>query len=292
MTGGRRSRLAFATTASLVHPDDDEAPIRAACAAAGVDAAWEVWDDPTVDWGAYDRVVIRSPWDYHERLDEFLGWCDRVAADAPLVNPAAVLRWNSHKGYLLDLEADGLPIVPTELVARDAEAPLHVILDRHGWADVVVKPAVSGGAKGTTRHPADDPAGERALAALLRAGDALVQPYLPEIEAHGETSVVVLGGEPTHAVSKRPIAGDFRVQAQYGGRDHPVTATAAELDLAVACVAAAERIGPIAYARVDCLTVDGRPRLMELEVLEPSLFLHLAPPSAAEALVSALLAIP
>jgi glutathione synthase/RimK-type ligase-like ATP-grasp enzyme len=287
---GRAARLAFVTAADLGHPDDDETPIRAACATAGVDATWEVWDDPAVDWAAYDRVVIRSPWDYHERVDEFLAWSDRVESVARLVNPAAVLRWNSHKRYLLELEAAGVPIVPTELVTGDRRSALHPIADRRGWPDVVVKPAVSGGAKGTTRHVADDPAGERALAALLAEGDALVQPYLPEIEAHGETSVIVLGGVPTHAVSKRPIDGDFRVQVQYGGRDHPVVATSAELALAAAAVDAAERVGPVVYARVDCLTVDGSPRLMELEVLEPSLFLHLAPPAAAAALVAAVLA--
>lgn len=249
-----------------------------------------VWDDPAVDWASYEAVVIRSTWDYHRSLDRFLRWCDGVEAVTRLVNPASVARWNAHKRYLLDLVAAGVPVVPTELVARGSREPLSAVADRRGWDEVVIKPAVGAGAVDTTRHRADEPAAERALAALTATGDVLVQPFLDEIQSGGETSVVVMDGRVTHAVTKVPATGDFRVQEQYGGRERAVEPTIAEVELARAAVAVAEDAGRAAYARVDCVTVDGAPCVMELEVLEPALFLPLAPAGTADALVAAVLA--
>jgi glutathione synthase/RimK-type ligase-like ATP-grasp enzyme len=248
------------------------------------------WRDDTVDWSVFDAALVHSTWDYHEDLDAFLGWSERVGHLTRLVNPASVIAWNAHKRYLLDLERDGLPVVPTVVVERDRPESLAAVVDRTGWSEVVIKPCVSAGAIDTGRYRADDPSAARAVADVLDRTDALVQPYLPEIETAGETSVLVIGGDITHAVVKVPGTGDFRVQLHHGGVERSVEATPAERELAHAAVEAVSRIAPVLYARVDCVTVDGQPRLMELEVIEPSLFLTFAEDSVADRLIAALTA--
>lgn len=258
-----------------------------------MDCEWVVWDDPTVDWARYEAVVIRSTWDYHRSLTRFLRWCDQVQAATRLVNPVSLARWNAHKRDLGDLAGAGVPVVPTELVTGGSGGPgesLAAVADRRGWDEVVLKPAVGAGSLGTSRHRPDDPAAERAFAALAARGDVLVQPFLSEIESRGETSVVVVDGTVTHAVAKVPAAGDFRVQEQYGGRRWAVEPTAAEVALALEAVTVAEATARPVYARVDCVTVDGAPHVMELEVIEPALFLPLAPAGTADALVAAVVA--
>ena len=190
--------------------------MRAASAAAGIDSDWVVWDDPRLDWSVYDAVVIRSTWDYHHAPERFLGWCDHVGSVTRLVNPAPVARWNAHKRYLVELARAGVPVVPTGLVERDSDEPLAAVAARHGWDEVVVKPAVGAGAEGAARLRVDDPAAERAFTALRARGEVLVQPYVHEIERSGEVSVVLIAGEVTHAVRKLPADGEFRVQAEYG----------------------------------------------------------------------------
>jgi glutathione synthase/RimK-type ligase-like ATP-grasp enzyme len=246
------------------------------------------WRDPHVDWSTFDAVLIRSTWDYHEARNQFVQWAEHVDAVTCLQNPAPIVAWNSHKGYLVDLEEWGVPIVPTEIVRPSSPESVAAVVDRHRWADVVIKPSVGAGALGTGRWRADDPAAERALTTILDSGDALVQPYLREIES-GETSVLVLDGQVTHAVAKVPAAGDFRVKLHHGGVERAVEPTAGERDLAALALAAASRVAPILYARVDCVTVDGQARLMELEALEPALFLAFAPESAADRLLDAIL---
>jgi len=239
-----------------------------------------------VDWSAFDAALIRSTWDYHDVVDDFLAWVRRAAQATRLHNPVRLIEWNAHKRYLVDLEAAGLPVVPTALVTRADPESMTNIADRRGWSAVVVKPAVSAGAKATGRYDVGDPAGERALRGVLATGDALVQPYLTEVESHGETSLVVIGGHVTHAVSKLPSTGDFRVQAHFGGAERAVEPTPSEKELAGQALAAVSPFGPVTYARVDCVTVDGQPRLMELEVIEPALYLSFGPMSAADRLIA------
>ncbi|WP_334141485.1 ATP-grasp domain-containing protein [Rhabdothermincola sp.] len=281
-------RIAFVTAPALPHEDEDRPLIDSGLADRAVRGEWVAWDSATVDWRDYDLVVIRSTWDYHRRLDHFLEWCTRVECDTTLCNPGPAVRWNAHKRYLLDLERCGVPVVPTVLVESGEADGLGMILDARGWDDVVIKPAVSAGSFGTTRHRLDDPDGERALAALTAQGDALVQPFLDGVESRGETSLVIVAGTITHAVSKVPSPGEFRVQPQFGGGERPVEATTAERELATRALEAASSIvGPVLYARVDCVTVDGEPLLMELELIEPALYLPLGPPAAAVRFVDA-----
>jgi glutathione synthase/RimK-type ligase-like ATP-grasp enzyme len=246
------------------------------------------WREPDVDWSTFDAVLIRSTWDYHDHVDEFVAWADHVDGRTRLCNPAAIVRWNAHKGYLLDLERDGVLVVPTVVVDQTDAESLSTIGDRRGWSEVVVKPTVSAGAKSTGRYRADDPGGERALRSVLDDSDALVQPYLAEIETVGETSMVIIDGQVTHAIGKVPGTGDFRVQPHHGGAEREREPTTAELELASRAIAAASDRGSILYARVDCVTVDGQPMLMELELIEPALYLSIAAEAVADVLVNGL----
>ena len=250
---------------------DPEAPLVVqALDETGVHAELQPWD-ADVSWGGYDLVVVRSPWDYFTRLDEFLTWVEQVAAQTRIVNPAAVIRWNSHKGYLAEMATQGVPVLPTLMLERGSSGAAER-LAACGWSDVVAKPAVDGGARETLRT---DPCSAEAAAhveRLVADGDVVVQPFAPQIEA-GETSLLFFGGELSHAVRKVPAAGDYRVQAHHGGTEHPHEPTPAELETARRAMACAP--DRLTYARVDLVDVEGVPTLMELEVIEPDLFLRL-----------------
>jgi len=279
------TRLALVTARELPHTDDDRPLLDRAFGAAGASSEWVVWDDPSVDWAGYDLVVVRSPWDYTSNYERFLDWIDLVERASELVNSAAVLRWNSHKSYLAALAGRGVPVVPTVVVDEGAELDLRALLDARDWADAVVKPAVSVGAIGARRVSVD-------TAARLEAdADLLVQPFVPGIAA-GETSVVFLDGEPSHAVRKVPATGDFRVQVQHGGREEATRATSAQVDVGLRALSAVADLvdpggGQVRYARVDTVDTDDGPLLMEVEMIEPALYLHLAPAAAADRFVTA-----
>jgi glutathione synthase/RimK-type ligase-like ATP-grasp enzyme len=247
-----------------------------ALAGRGIDAAWAVWTDPGVDWSAADAVVVRSTWDYHRRLPEFLEWVDRVDAGSRLVNDARVLRWNADKRYLLDL-ADDLPVVPTRSVAADdLLSGLRDGLAEHGT--VVVKPRVGASGIGVVVAARTDDL----RLATLTAGPWVVQPFVESVRTEGETSVYVFGGRAVSQLRKLPAAREVRVQEEYGGRAEavPLDEDAAALaELAVA--AAGARVGGRpAYARVDLLRLAGRLVVSELELIEPGLYLDLLPENA------------
>ena len=247
-----------------------------ALAGRGIDAAWAVWTDPGVDWSAADAVVVRSTWDYHRRLPEFLEWVDRVDAGSRLVNDARVLRWNADKRYLLDL-ADDLPVVPTRSVAADdLLSGLRDGLAEHGT--VVVKPRVGASGIGVVVAARTDDL----RLATLTAGPWVVQPFVESVRTEGETSVYVFGGRAVSQLRKVPAAFEVRVQEEYGGRAEAVPLdddAAALAELAVA--AAGARVGGRpAYARVDLLRLAGRLVVSELELIEPGLYLDLLPENA------------
>lgn len=255
-------------------------PLLAALAARGVDAAAVPWDETSTDWAAADLVAVRTTWDYTDRRDDFLAWAAAVDGVTALQNPRAVLEWNSHKRYLVALADAGVPVVPTTLLARGGAVP------DLGSGPVVVKPAVSAGGRGTHLGDAEDLRG--VTADLLAAGDVLVQPAVESIGRDGEVSLIRLGGQWSHAVRKVPAAGGFLVHERHGGRleDHtPTSGEIAVADAALACSPA-----PVHAARVDLVRVEGEPVVMELELIEPELFLRRAP-DAADRLAEALLAV-
>lgn len=277
--------VAVATALEQDHLDQDDVPFVAALEAAGHRARMLAWDDVAVDWAEPDVVVVRSTWNYHPQRDAFLAWAERVTAVTTLHNPADVLRWNTHKSYLLELEERGAPVVPTAWLAKGDEVDLAALAATRGWDEVVCKPAVGAGSDGVVRVRATE--GQAALDALTAAGDAMVQPFVPTVETHGELSVIVLGGEVSHAVWKRPTAGSFLVQVEHGGVYEPL----AEVPADVAALAGwvVEATGQdLLYARVDLLVDEaGSWMVTEVELTEPALYLDLVE-GAAERLVAAL----
>jgi glutathione synthase/RimK-type ligase-like ATP-grasp enzyme len=241
----------------------------------GVEALPVVWDDAAVSWETYHRVVIRSCWDYHRRLPEFFAWLERLEGQGvPLWNPPPLVRWNARKTYLRELERAGARVVPTAWLEQDSAADLAGLLAERGWPEAVVKPTVSASAFRTWRISAQEarsPQTRRVFGDLLAEGDVLVQRFLPEIERSGEWSLVFLGGDFSHAVLKRPAEGDFRVQAEFGGRviTEPPPASVVSQARAVAALIP----GPWAYARIDGVAAGEAFTLMEVELIEPYLFL-------------------
>jgi len=283
-------KIAFVTHAGLPELSADDRLAVEELRRRGARVEPAVWNDSQVRWSAYDRVVIRSCWDYHLRPDAFLGWLERLEEErAPLWNPAPVVRGNVDKAYLAGLAAAGLPVVPTVRLERGEPADLAALLDRKGWAEAVVKPSVSASAFRTLRVGRGDAGAAQAkLEELLASSGALVQPFLPEIQSGGEWSLIFLGGRYSHAVLKRPKSGDFRVQQELGGSADPTVPSHGLIEQARRVV---ETIpGPWLYARVDGLEIGGTFTLMELELTEPSLFLgtdERAPARFAEAILGA-----
>lgn len=290
-------RVALVSTEACAPLDDDLPAIVAGLAARGVDAVVADWHDAQFAWDGVDVAVIRSTWDYTWQVDAFLAWVDRVSRATRLVNPALVVRWNTDKHYLLDLAAAGVPTVPTRVVAPgDPGAPFDPPTGGH----IVVKPATSAGARDTERYGADQLDAARDHVQRLQAAGqtALVQPYLPEIDEHGETGMVFLGDAFSHAFRKGPILtpGFVLVDDLYAEEDiSPRTATVAELEVARAALDAVASSVPgwsrrdLVYARVDVAPHHGAPVVLELELVEPSLFCA-ADPGAADRAAAAIAA--
>lgn len=244
----------------------------------GVRAEIVAWD-AAVDWAAAALVVVRTPWDYTERHEHFLRWLRATAALTRVVNDAELIAWNTHKRYLVDLATSGVPVVPTSLLLRGAAAgDVREALAAYA-GEVVIKPAISGGARGTILAAAGSQQAFAQLTGLLDAGDALIQPYLQAVAADGEVSLVYFGAVLSHAVRKLPADGDFRVQEEHGGSVVAHVATAAERMVANAVLDALP--APTFYARIDLVTTDDGPLLMEAELIEPELFLAADPAAPA-----------
>jgi glutathione synthase/RimK-type ligase-like ATP-grasp enzyme len=259
-------------------PDPEIHLLVAALEERSLDVAIRPWDDST-PWAAVPLVVVRSPWDYSNAYEEFLSWARRVATVTRLINPLEVLEWNSHKSYLLDLASAGVSTVVTTLVRRGASDLEQARALSAYPGEIVIKPAVSVGAIGALRAASDSPNATAHLASLASAGDALVQPLAAAVLDGGESSLIYFGGQFSHAIRKLPAAGDYRVQEHLGGRVIPHEPTDNEFAVAAATLAAAP--APTAYARVDLVQVCGSAAVMELEAIEPQLFLDHHPDAAA-----------
>lgn len=252
----------------------DGPPMLEALGARGIEAEVVPWG-PARDWAAYDGVVVRNAWDYIDRRDEFLTWARSVEAVTRFANPVAMLEWNSDKRYLRDLAGAGIPIVPTVWVGPGERLP------RWRWEEVVVKPAVSAGSRGTARYAGDDRrAVEVRVAEITATGDtAMIQPYLSDVERVGEFGTYLFGGRVSHAITKgavlragAPPPTDFSLaHGQVAARTEVTPELIAFAMDVVAKLPAA--LGAPLYARVDALRGgDGRLVLLELEVFEPFLF--------------------
>ena len=277
-------KIALATCLELPEPDFDQRLLSDALCARGAEASWQAWDDPEVDWAAFDLCVLRSTWDYPERPEAFASWLTETAERTRLENPSSLALWNMHKRYLLELEARGIPIVPTRLIERGRCSGLDATGAPQAWSEVVVKPAISAGSRLTMRVSDVNMAeGEAHFASLIAREDVLIQPYLESIEGDGERSAVIIDGEISHTIRKRP-----RFSQQDESIEGPIDLAPADRALAERVLSALEAPA-LLYGRVDLVTgPEGAPVVMELELLEPSLYLREHPP-ALEALVAAIL---
>jgi len=256
-------KLRVATCMNLPEVDVDEAPLMAALAAAGFDARLVAWDDPAADWTSPLPTIIRSTWNYSLHYNAFMAWIGRISG--ALWNPPDVLRWNSQKRYLLELAARGVAVTPTALVKAGQRADVR---ERS-----VIKPEIGGGSLDTRVFEPGDPEIDAHVAHIHQRCAALVQPYVQSVHDYGERSLVWIDGELTHEIRKTPrFSGD----AESVEGPFPI----ADDEREVATAALAPFIGRILYGRVDLARdANGRPMVMELELLEPSLFFAKYPPA-------------
>jgi len=273
-------RIAIATCADYAHLKVDDELLGEELAARGVEAASVIWDRNGNELTGFDACIVSSTWDYHEKHKEFLAWARQVEAAMPLWNDANTIAWNSNKRYLRALEESGVPIVPTIWAERGERPALGEVLMGKGWVEAIVKPVVDLGARNLIRVRAEENKSQEALERVLARHDAMLQPFLPSVEAQGELSLIYIDGNYSHAVRKRPAPGDFRVQSIWGGTFEPAKPAPEHVGIAERTLALVDPT-PL-YARVDLVNdLNGQPRLIELELIEPNLYLTEHPPAVA-----------
>jgi hypothetical protein len=275
-------RVAIATCQRIPEPDLDEPLLLAELAGAGIEGRVLAWDDDAAPFAEHDVVVLRSTWNYYRRVDDFVAWVAKTGKTTPVLNPPSVVAWNAKKTYLSELEQRGIDIVPTEFVREHTARSVRELLDARGWDEVVIKPVVSAGSFRTERFSrASVPAAQSFLDALVTDRDAMVQRWMPSVETYGERSLVWIDGVVTHAIRKTP---------RFAGGSEQVSGEVAVADdeRAFAERALAPFADELLYARVDMVRDgDGTLRIMELELIEPSLFFLQSKP-ALQRFVSAL----
>ncbi|HKW11812.1 MAG TPA: hypothetical protein VJO33_15600 [Gemmatimonadaceae bacterium] len=285
-----RPVVLFATYTPKPGLTEDDQLFAQALERRGVRVCAAAWDEPAAAWAHAAAVVIRSTWNYHHHHAEFLSWVDRVSGATRMHNDARVVRWNSHKRYLADIARRGVPVIDTVFVDRGSSLDLREVARTHGWRDIVVKPAVSASAHETRRFDADALADAQAhLERLLATRDVMVQPHLASLAEHGELSLLFARGRLTHAVRRRSALVDGHPMPKSALAQAPAAAVAsAERVLEAASALTGIEPNEQLYARVDLAGVGDGYTLLELELIEPSLFLVHAP-NAAEEFAEALL---
>jgi len=261
--------------------DEDLPPLEAALRAAGLETRVVDWDDPQAPWASFDLALLRSTWDYTDRLGEFLFWVDSAGSQTKLLNPPRVVRWNTDKHYLSELARAGVPVVPSTFIepGENVEHVLGAFLTSHTANEFVVKPAVSAGSRDTQRHARTQvgPALTQAQRLLNAGRSVLLQPYLESVDTDGETALMFFAGRFSHAIRKGPILASGSTAAPAIGlfaleKITPRTPGADELRVAEQVLAALPYEAPL-YARIDLIRdSQGAPTLLELELTEPSLF--------------------
>jgi glutathione synthase/RimK-type ligase-like ATP-grasp enzyme len=270
-----KRRVALITWRGLPEGAESERLLLPHLEAADIDAQIVDWRDAGVNFSQFDLVVLRSCWDYHLRGAEFTEWLRRTSQTVRILNDPRTVLWNRNKFYLRELQAQGIEIAPTVFVAGGEEIGKAERATIEGWQKFVVKPAVSASAHNTwladgAAFPAD-----AELQQKMHSEAFLIQQFIPEIET-GEISFIYLDGGYSHAVLKRPAAGDFRVQQEHGGSAEGFVPSPALLDQANKIAAAVPYVRDSLYCRIDVIEKDGRLIVMELELIEPELFLGLA----------------
>jgi glutathione synthase/RimK-type ligase-like ATP-grasp enzyme len=268
------TRVAFVTSDEWPQMTPDDTRAANVLRERGIEVVPALWDDPAVDWAAFDAVVLRSTWDYHRRIDEFKAWLEKLErVSAKVWNPISVVRWNIDKNYLRELGEAGSNIAPSAWFRAGDEADLAELMQARTWSKVVMKPIFSAAAENTYSTATNDVATVQGkMEELLRSGGVVVQEFMPEVQEQGEWSMIFFDKQFSHAALKKPAQGDFRSQRSHGGTTeiaHPSDGLIAQAKHLVDQVP--ERL---LYARVDGIVRDDQLFLMELELIEPFLFLE------------------
>ena len=287
-------RVAFVTTTDLsaIHDDVDLPVQEAAFAAAGIELQLLAWEDRSAQWDAFDLVVVRSPWNYVEHLDEFRSWLSDRRTNQRVHNPVSVIEWNLDKRYLNDLADRGVPTVPTRFV--DSIDEFHAAIEAISEAEVVVKPSISAGSRLTGRFRLGDPATEELARRILAGGQAvMVQPYAARIDAEGEIGTVVFDGEISHSFRKAAlldrngalVGGEYREEISAFDAPEDVVELVGHARRAATAIARErnwiEEGHELLYGRYDVIRLDdGSPALLEAELFEPCFFLSTSPGAA------------
>ena len=280
--------LALVTYSGLPKGAESERLMLPYLAAAGVETEIVDWRSAGTDFSKFDVIVLRSCWDYHLRVAEFIRWLQQVAQTKPVLNPIDTVLWNHNKFYLREVATLGIEIVPTIFVTHAKALGAEEATTIQSWKskNIVVKPAISASAH-NTRLMDGAPWSADQEAIRIMKGPFLMQPFIPEIQDQGEISFVYIDGRFSHAALKRPAAGDFRVQKEHGGSAELFMPTLDLLKQTDGIVATVPQVRDSLYCRIDAVVRDGKLVLMELELIEPELFLGLAE-SAAEKFADAI----
>lgn len=281
--------IAFVTDKKTIGMTESDRLAARALQRLGCEVVSKSWDDPAARWNEFSAVVLRSCWDYHERIEEFRAWLDRLKREeVRVINPLEVVIANLEKSYLLGLAKAGLPVVPTEWIPKGSRISLVETMRRLGWAEAVLKPAISAGARDTWHlRMAEAGPWEDRLRELLQRGDAMLQPFIPEIVSRGEWSFVFFGGGFSHAVIKKPHGSDFRVQESHGGSTTYLAPESSLLKKATELYRSLDLRA--VYARLDLVERENpQVLIMEIELIEPAFYLEYYPPGAEKFALSVL----
>lgn len=241
-----------------------------------------IWNDPQIKWENYDLAILKSPWDYFDLIEDFYTWLKLLKSkNIRLLNPVSTVEWNADKHYLQDIANSGLKVTPSLFIDRGQQIKLQDYFDKLKTENMIIKPCVSGGSKNTFKVSTDNvQEAESKINALLQQEDFIIQPFLTEIAQQGEWSFLFFGGKYSHALLKKAKAGDFRVQHSLGGSIHPQKPTQEAIN---SCQQYVDQFAKnCLYARVDGAIINGEFYLMELELIEPFLFLDTAAPDSYE----------
>lgn len=267
-------QIAFVTCQTLAELTPDDQALIAPLARYGFEVVPAIWDDATVDWKSFEKVIIRSTWDYYHHAAAFAAWVERMEAEGVnLWNPLQVVRWNMHKKYLHEMAQHGVPILPSVWLHQGEAANLAEIMTTQHWQTAVIKPSISASASNTSKCTWPVAEAEQAvLDALLQEGDVIVQEFAPKI-SEGEWSLVFFGEVYRYAFLKKPAPDNFYVQGHRGGTSAIATPPQTFIEAARRMLQTAWQIthSTTLYARVDGVEHAGQLCLMELELIEPGL---------------------
>lgn len=269
-------KLAILTCERLPDLLPSDKPLITLLAEKGIQAAPAIWNDKTIDWAGFDALLFRNTWDYYQLETEFNHWLSQIQTlGIKTLNPIETIQQNKHKFYLCGLQAKGIKIVPTQFINKTNQLNLSASWPK-SWKKAVIKPAFSAGSYLTEvfeKEKVDEI--NQKYASIAQTKELLFQQYIPEIETLGETSFIFFDKKFSHAVNKKPVKGDFRVQVQFGGEYSLVNPPDNILQTAESIIATYNE--PLVYARVDGVIVNGSFKLMEVELIEPDLYFSLKP---------------